>query len=100
APSEEEDQPATSQPSEEGSERPEPRYADVYITANSLGAAEQMLWEGLETLTGSDAEPDLQDVIVSMDRMTPEHFGEALQAAKGPKPDMTDAKVGLSRWLE
>lgn len=85
---------------EDDEEEVAPRYAEVYLTAESLAAAEQMLWEALESLMGSEAEPELQDVIVSMDRMTPEHFAETLQAAGGPTPDLSEAKVWHSRWLE
>jgi hypothetical protein len=84
---------------------PRSRYIEVLLTADCLGAAEQLLWESVESLTGTDSSPEMQDVAIAMDRLTPEHFAEAVAATEGkptgvePSP-MDEAKVWAIRWLD
>lgn len=85
------------------------RYAEAIITAESLAAAEKLLWEAMETLTGSsldDSETDAVSVVVALDRIRPETFAEVLSMLpkgkrKTPlKPDYSEAKVWHVRWLD
>lgn len=87
------------------------RYAEAIVTAESLAAAEKLLWEAMETLTGKsaddpDPDTDAVSVVVALDRIQPETFGEILAILpKGKrkvplKPDYSEAKVWHVRWLE
>ncbi len=82
-----------------------PRYAEVYLAAECLSAAERLLWEAMEQLTGKERSPDAVDVAVSMDRIRPETLSADLESLgahkKGdPAPDLDEPRVLFSRWLE
>ncbi|MGE3107152.1 MAG: hypothetical protein AB7G11_15455 [Phycisphaerales bacterium] len=88
-----------------GSPGPEPRYAEVLLTADSIAGAERLLWEGMHQLTGKKSsgpgsmtdpgEPeegreggeggDSVDTAIALDRVTPESFKELLASASEPK---------------
>jgi hypothetical protein len=85
--------------------RARPRYAEVYVAAESLSAAERLLWEAMEELTGLERSPDAVDVAVAMDRIRPETLATDLEAAgvkkkNDPPPSLDEPKVLFARWLE
>ena len=82
-----------------------PRYAEVYLAAESISGAERLLWDAMEQLTGAERSPDAVDVTVSMDRLRPETVVaelEALGARKKTDPALSldEPRVLYSRWLD
>lgn len=89
----------------EAAPRSRPRYAEIYLAAESLSSAERLLWEAIEDLTGTERSPDAVDVAVSMDRVRPEVLELELAAAGKRGPDdgpleFDEPRVVLARWLE
>lgn len=66
------------------------RYAEVLLTASSLGEAEDLAWEAsqdlLEQHPGGEG---LEAVVVSADRMRPEHFRETASRVIGAEPELS-----------
>ncbi|MCG3124979.1 MAG: hypothetical protein GIKADHBN_03489 [Phycisphaerales bacterium] len=84
--------------------KPEPRFAEVYLTAESLRAAQDAALEAAEKLLGENEElpaDDSVDVIVS-DRLETEHLQELLGPKARPprKGEWTSGLVLRSQWLE
>jgi hypothetical protein len=82
-----------------------PRYAEVFLAAECLSAAERLLWEAMEKLTGEERSPDAVDVAVTMDRIRPETLALDLEAAgarrkSDPVPELDDPRVIFARWLD
>jgi hypothetical protein len=86
--------------------RPEDRYAEVYLSADSLREAEELSQEAARELVGPTPAEGWTDVmVIAADRMTPEQFGEAtgqpVRPARKRGARETTARIGVvsCRWL-
>jgi len=96
----------------EGGEEP-PKYAEIFLTAMSLGVAEELAYTAAAGSSDPDVEPgkepDLVDVLseppvdlamILADRVTPETYEKLLVEVGSPTPPSMDAnQVHLLRWL-
>jgi hypothetical protein len=83
---------------------PPSRYAEVFLTAESLTRASELTLEALEDLlveAGVDLDEDeLSDpVLVQQDRWGADDFAKAVEKATGQRPDMKVSKVAFRVWL-
>lgn len=80
----------------------DPRFAEIYLAADSLRVAEESALQAVEDLLGESEPPeeDAVDVIV-FDRLEPEHLHELLGAkGKAPKKGSWESGTILrSKWL-
>ena len=97
----------------EGGEEP-PRYAEIFLTAESLGAAEELAYTAASTPPGSKgdrtgepadlvdelSEPPVDLAMILADRVTPETYGKLLtEAGVTIPPGMDVNRVHTVRWL-
>jgi hypothetical protein len=77
----------------------------VFLAAESLSAAERLLADAMEQLTGANRSPDAVDVAVSMDRIRPETLATDMETAgarkkSDPLLDLDEPRVIFARWLD
>ncbi len=85
-------------------EAPAPRYAEVFLTADSYHAATDLALTALEALfekSGLEIDPETtpEPVMVIADRWNTEDFGAAVEKATGQKPDMMEPAALHAVWL-
>lgn len=85
---------------------PEPRYVQVFLTADSLNRATELALHGLEELLGKDPNPPADDellpepFLVQADRWGEQDFAREVESVTGQKPDMTGSAMCFSEWLQ
>jgi hypothetical protein len=80
------------------------RYAEIFLTADSLHRATDLALEALEELLEAagievDAEQTPEPLMVASDRWNAEDFTKAVQQAADQKPDMNEPAVHHAAWL-
>lgn len=82
------------------------RYAEVYLTADCFREAEELALRQMRQLLPAalqeewdldEESPDLP-LVVSADRLTPEHFAEDVKQLGGVQADMKSSRVWYSAW--
>lgn len=88
-------------------ELPEPRYAHIFLTADSLNRATELAVEGLEALLNREEkdapDPDLpvsDPFLVQADRWGEADFIREVETVTGKKPDLNKMAVWFSEWLQ
>lgn len=90
---------------EGGEEKPlTSRYAEIFLTADSLHRATDLALEALEELLARakieiDVESTPEPLMIAADRWNTEDFIKAVTTATGQKPDLTESGVHHSLWL-
>jgi hypothetical protein len=83
----------------EGDERS--RYADILLTAGSLGRAEDMSLEAVEEMRPKEVEEWEEAAVVAVDRITPEELADYLRSrAQNPDDKSSDERIIFKEWLE
>ncbi len=80
------------------------RYAEIYLTAESLHQATDMALEALEKLLDEagvtiDPETTPEPMMVASDRWNAEDFAKIVEQTTKQKPEMTDSAVHQATWL-
>jgi len=89
---------------ESGEEKLVSKYAEIYLTADSLRRATDLAFEALEGLLEEagitpDIETTPEPMMVATDRWNADDFVKAVEAATNQKPEMTDSAVVHAAWL-
>lgn len=80
------------------------RYAEIYLTADSLHQATDMALTALENLLDEagvtiDPETTPEPMMVSSDRWNTEDYSKAVEGATNQKPEMTESTIHHAAWL-
>jgi hypothetical protein len=104
--SESEAEPEEKKPAKDEADEKAPvsRYAEVFLTADSLHRATDLALEALEellTTEGVEIDPENtpEPIMVAADRWSAEDFIKGVKTATGQKPEMTESVVHHSVWL-
>lgn len=77
------------------------RYADILLTAGSLGRAEDLGLDAVEEMLPKDVEEWEEAAVVGADRLTPEELAEAMKARGVSSPDNSEGERIISKeWVE
>jgi hypothetical protein len=96
---------------------PEPRYCQIFLTAENLSRAAELAVEALEQLLsreGQSLEPPpesspalesldelpLEPMLVQADRWGQKDFEREVEAATGQKPEMDQSQICFAEWLQ
>lgn len=80
------------------------RYAEIYLTAESLHQATDMALTALENLLDEagvtiDPETTPEPMMVASDRWNAEDYSKAVEGATNQKPEMTESTIHHAAWL-
>lgn len=83
---------------------PPSKYAEIFLTADSLNRATDLALEALEELLEGEGidldEDELTDpAMVQQDRWGTDDFLKAVEKSTGQRPDMTQQAVAFKTWL-
>ena len=83
---------------------PVSRYAEIYLTAESLHQATNLALEALEKLldeAGVTIDPDTtpEPMMVASDRWNADDFAKMVEQSTNQKPEMTDSSIHHAAWL-
>lgn len=96
---------------------PDPRYCQVFLTAENLNRAAELALEALEQLLGREGqslepppesspsmesldELPLEPMLVQADRWGQKDFEREVEAATGQRPEMDQSAIYFAEWLQ
>jgi len=77
------------------------RYADILLTAESLGRAEDLALDAVDEMLPKDVEEWEEAAVIGADRLTPEELAETLKVRGLPASDKSAGEGIISKeWIE